>query len=197
MQVHAGFLSAHESVHSLVASRLETLSDDTVVIMTGHSLGGALASIAAAKLCFMREQKRLQRRRQGQNEHVDDKDDQKNNCILVTAGAPAVGNAAFVDWLTPRVAPHGGLRLYNDGDIVPLLSVPVGYRHAGVPLKRKVTSDAVELFKSTTIDPNVGGSLPFVAPHVLYTLAGILHVFPVLGVEVRRRREDEVLKEPI
>mmetsp|Transcript_86203 Transcript_86203/g.224752 ORF Transcript_86203/g.224752 Transcript_86203/m.224752 type:complete len:233 (+) Transcript_86203:410-1108(+) len=71
-------------------------SNCTVV---GHSLGGALATIAATDLAV----------RSGRAP------------LLVTFSAPAAGNEAFEELQNKVVAPAGGLRVVNLGDALPVL----------------------------------------------------------------------------
>jgi len=103
-----------------------------------------------------------------------------------TVGASAVGNGAFVDFISEHVAPTGRFRIFNKGDVVPLLAMPVGYRHARVPLHMKLAPGAVALFKQLNADPEAGSTLPVAGPHVPYAIAGVMAVFPILGVDVFR-----------
>ena len=75
------------------------------MVTTGHSLGGAIATLAAAAL----------RAAHGATD-------------LYTYGSPRVGNAAFVEHV--EALPGGNFRLTHDADPVPLLPPSVlGYRH--------------------------------------------------------------------
>jgi hypothetical protein len=42
--------------------------------------------------------------------------------VLVTLATPATGNIAFCRHLDRITKPHGGIRLWNEADIVPLLA---------------------------------------------------------------------------
>ena len=85
MEVHQGFLSAFESLSQELSDVMGKLPKDTKLIVTGHSMGGALAQIAAAYYCHMVP-------------------------ILVTFGSPAIGNTAFCEFVERRVSPAGGLQ---------------------------------------------------------------------------------------
>ncbi len=104
--VHRGFYSAFHSVRN----RLEQLLDGAVardkkVIITGHSLGGAVATIAAAEW-------------QGKYPVSG----------VYTYGQPAVGFTAFRSHMNITYG-ASYRRFVNDDDIV--AQVPPGYRHAG------------------------------------------------------------------
>ena len=154
-EVHRGFLTAFQSLQAELEDQLRDLPRDIKLLLTGHSMGGALAQIAAA--------------------HFADRDP-----FLVTFAAPAVGNAQFCAYINRRVAPYGGLRVWNEYDVVPYLTLFVGYEHAGMPLKLKQGRGAKELFQRESINA-VSPALPAIAPHILFQLGGLVHVFPVLG----------------
>lgn len=104
-QVHRGFLAAYTGVQSQVTSAVRGLLANfptARVLITGHSLGGALASLAAVDL---KEQFGL-----------------NNNFItFYTYGCPRVGNQAFSDYVF-RLFPDGGhQRITHSSDVVPHL----------------------------------------------------------------------------
>lgn len=67
-QVHAGFASAYASIHTPIGQWLTTAGRNRRLVFTGHSLGAALATLAAAAY---------------------------RPDLLVTLGGPHVGNARF------------------------------------------------------------------------------------------------------
>lgn len=87
---------------------MSTVLDDYphyAIIATGHSLGGAIATLAAASA-------------RAANGSAD----------LYTYGSPRVGNTAFVEYV--ESLPGGNYRLTHSADPVPLLPPSVlGYRH--------------------------------------------------------------------
>lgn len=107
-EVHVGFLSAWSEVEEAVLSAVSAALDDHPhyeIVATGHSLGGAIATIAAASL---REA----------NGFTD----------LYTYGSPRVGNTGFVEYV--ESLPGGNFRLTHAADPVPLLPPSLlGYRH--------------------------------------------------------------------
>jgi hypothetical protein len=111
--VHAGFLAAVDAVlPGLVARLLPDNRDKRTlkpILLTGHSLGGALAVLCGFFL--IRE-----------NFPVHS---------LYTFGQPRVGNRPFADAYAALLGPRT-FRLVNQNDLVPRLpGWLLGYRHAG------------------------------------------------------------------
>lgn len=105
-RVHRGFWFAFQSVAKLLETEINKLGTPKLVL-TGHSLGGALALIAAAEWL-----------------HAGKYEVQS----MYTYGQPAVGKTAFVTFLQDKM---GGRyhRFVNDDDIVPM--IPPTYKHVG------------------------------------------------------------------
>jgi len=107
-EVHEGFQTAFQSVSRDLGEYLKNnLSAQQRLWFTGHSLGGALAKLAAAR--FFRE-------------HAI--------AGVYTFGEPRVGNAAFRNfygWLRPKT-----FRVVDGEDFIPRLPWLLGaYRHSG------------------------------------------------------------------
>jgi hypothetical protein len=105
--VHAGFLAVYDEVATGLAARLDEVAGRPVWF-TGHSLGGALATIAAARAGSF----------QG----------------LYTFGSPRVGDETFANWFAGRPC----YRVVHHDDVVPRLPPPLVpwrppavYRHVG------------------------------------------------------------------
>lgn len=102
-RVHEGFAEAFEACWPKLAALASTDGDARPIIMTGHSLGGALATLAAARV---------------------------RSSLLYSFGAPRIGNRAFafaLDREGERL--H---RYVNYRDPVPSLPPGLlGYRHCG------------------------------------------------------------------
>jgi len=125
LQVHAGFYNAFlptvELINQYIMPKLE--KGDGVpakrVIVTGHSLGGALATLAFAYLLM----------------RFKDKHTHPHQIFLITEGAPRVGDKEFRDWMhgeVKRLGPHscGITRICNDKDVVPTVPLQLqGYEH--------------------------------------------------------------------
>ncbi len=102
--VHRGFLGAFQAVESRLRSALAGIAGRKLVL-TGHSLGGALATVMAAEWqSFMPAS------------------------LIVTYGQPAVGSGAFRMFILQHYTGNF-FRFVNDDDIVP--RVPPGYEHVG------------------------------------------------------------------
>ncbi|KAJ3500410.1 hypothetical protein NMY22_g19269 [Coprinellus aureogranulatus] len=113
-QVHTGFLEAYNYVASEVLSVVKSqLSSNPSysVIVTGHSLGGALASLAALSIKSSVPSAKLR---------------------LYTYGQPRVGNAAFASLTESRLGIANIFRAVHTYDGVPtFLLKSLGYRHFG------------------------------------------------------------------
>ncbi|KAM4054458.1 lipase (class 3) domain-containing protein [Hirsutella rhossiliensis] len=96
-QVHNGFRAAFSSVKTDVLKAVQTLKDKkgyTKVVVTGHSLGGAVATVASAYL-----------RKRG------------HNCDLYTYGSPRVGNRQFARFVENQNQ-GTNFRIANQNDAV-------------------------------------------------------------------------------
>lgn len=102
--VHRGFLGAFQVVDSRLRHEMAALSNRPV-LLTGHSLGGALATIAAAEWAG-----------------------QVNISGIYTYGQPAVGKGTFSSFVAQHFAGRF-FRFVNDDDVVP--RVPPTYVHVG------------------------------------------------------------------
>jgi pimeloyl-ACP methyl ester carboxylesterase len=120
VRVHRGFQrtldyldrsSRMRSLDAIMARLVEHGLFDRPLLLTGHSLGGALAVLFAVKL----------RHRYGS--YMAD-----NLTEIVTFGSPAVGGRAFADFYGELA--EKTTRFVNRFDAVPF-TPPVGYRHVG------------------------------------------------------------------
>jgi hypothetical protein len=104
--VHQGFLDAYRKVESEIIRHCEGRPR---VFLTGHSLGAALATVAARFLV--------------------------GNINLVTFGSPRVGNESFCSTVNRRCGTYCD-RYVHGKDMVP--DVPteaMGYKHVGTPME--------------------------------------------------------------
>ncbi|KAL3726795.1 hypothetical protein ACJRO7_031660 [Eucalyptus globulus] len=125
VQVHSGFLSAYDSVRIRILSLLKMaigFVDDGCepqykwhVYVTGHSLGGALATLLALELSSSQLA--------------------KHGAIYVTMynfGSPRVGNRRFAELYNEKV--KDSWRVVNHRDIIPSVPRLMGYCHVAQPV---------------------------------------------------------------
>ncbi|CAI9117970.1 OLC1v1019464C1 [Oldenlandia corymbosa var. corymbosa] len=125
VQVHSGFLSAYDSVRTRIIRLIKQVvgyNDDDPqplskwhVYVTGHSLGGALATLLALELASSQLA--------------------KMGAISVTMynfGSPRVGNKKFAELYNEKV--HDSWRVVNHRDIIPTVPRLMGYCHVAQPV---------------------------------------------------------------
>lgn len=98
IRVHEGFFMQFKSVEIQITKRLVHESDAERIIFAGHSLGGALAQIAAAYY----------------GEIFD-----YSHVACHSFGSPRVGNKYFVEWFSEHVDEN--IRVMNRNDPVPMI----------------------------------------------------------------------------
>lgn len=98
VRVHEGFYTQFKSIEIEITKRLVHHSDASKIIFAGHSLGGALAQIAAAYY----------------GEIFD-----YSFVACHTFGSPRVGNTHFVEWFSKHVDEN--VRVSNRFDPVPMV----------------------------------------------------------------------------
>ena len=114
MKIHTGFLKQYLAVrqHLLEVLANEHLCENDEIYITGHSLGGALASLAAIdifNLCKSTGSK----------------------VNVITFGAPRVGDNQFVSQFKNVVIPESSFRIYKDRDPIPQILMSPHYFHVG------------------------------------------------------------------
>ncbi|MGB3294628.1 MAG: lipase family protein [Phormidesmis sp.] len=113
VKMHSGFARAYLSVRDRIHNHIKS-SDATRYRVTGHSLGGAIATLCAVDLQYNFSPKVA--------------------VEAYTFGSPRVGNSAFVDSYNRRVPDTW--RVVNGWDAVVGLPVPwQGYRHVDADIK--------------------------------------------------------------
>lgn len=108
--IHEGFYNAFQSVEGYVRKQVQALTAlyrGSKIYVTGFSLGGALATIAA----------------------LDIKDVFGNVDQFYSFGQPRVGNEAFATHFSSEIAQH--YRVIHYADIVPHVppQIPISYSH--------------------------------------------------------------------
>jgi triacylglycerol lipase len=109
IKVHSGFYNAYMLVREIIHKRI-TKTDNILIV--GHSLGGAIATLCAVDIQFNFPEKRIE---------------------CYTFASPKVGNWAFKQSYDKRVIMH--FRVQQSFDIVPRLPFFfMGFFHVGVKL---------------------------------------------------------------
>jgi len=107
-QAHSGFLDSWNSAKAIVQGAIDgakAANPSYNIVATGHSLGAAVATLAAADL-----------RNSGYN------------IALYNYGSPMVGNIPLANFITAQAG--GNFRVTHANDIVPKLpGYPLGYAH--------------------------------------------------------------------
>lgn len=103
-KLHSGFAASYEALHDQLQKDLEVVPRGAKIHVSGHSLGGAMAQVAAANMHHS-------------GHHVKS---------LITFGAPSVGNKEYMQRY-PKFETN--TRVVNDGDAV-TVRVP-GLHHVG------------------------------------------------------------------
>jgi hypothetical protein len=107
--VHWGFYHQYQSILPEIRNYLNEHSNIEHVVTCGHSLGGALATLAVVDLAD---------RKCGSG--------RKYSCL--TLGSPRVGNKAFADKFG-RITNNRSLRIVNNDDPIPLLPSSLRFYH--------------------------------------------------------------------
>ncbi|TWU49467.1 lipase family protein [Rubripirellula reticaptiva] len=131
-RVHRGFVGAFQDVESQLLELIE-LNPGKRLVITGHSLGGALAVVAAAEWSG-----------------------RINVNSVFTFGQPAVGKGNFVPFMTNQYGERH-LRVVNDDDIVAM--VPPTFVHTGrlLHMRNGVQIESLALGHSATDEVEPSG----------------------------------------
>jgi hypothetical protein len=162
--VHSGFQWAFNDVASYVDSAIQLAkSVNKPIFLAGHSLGGALAALAAKYAAT----------------------DGLAPCAVYTYGMPRVGGDTFCSEYTSRVGDNTYRLVYGD-DIVPRVPLSVlGFHHVGRVLQCSVGSKfdlAAPLSVIGSDEPRLSGSiLDSVVGHLGYIVSGQVLTKPGLA----------------
>jgi triacylglycerol lipase len=153
--VHAGFRRALDAIWPSLKVRLDALSTGRTVWFCGHSLGAALATLAADRYPSTRG--------------------------VATFGSPRVGTPAFADSFSAKLSGKT-LRYVNDQDVVTHVPPPfVGYQHVGN--ERAIARNGAVSFGTAAI-PDSSSDLVGHTNHLLELFegldAGTLTIAPTL-----------------
>jgi len=119
--VHGGFLKGFLDISTALEAELDSVLGSQKVVLTGHSLGGALSTIAASEWRHRYDIR-----------------------SIYTFGQPSVGDRKFKENMEPFSDKF--FRIVNDDDIV--TKIPPTYRHVGKKIRlqsnRKLASQGIE-----------------------------------------------------
>lgn len=118
-EVHSGFLRQFSAVESEIFEYLKEKENDyDRIVFTGHSLGGALATIASCVYIIKR---------------TKSEQSEQRPVYCFTFGAPRVGNTEFVNTFENLI--HKGRvkhwRVYDYEDPVPMVPISSRFQHVG------------------------------------------------------------------
>ena len=99
------------SSYTTVIEDIENINENSQIILTGHSLGGALATLAG---CYLYE-----------------KGIKKENLEVYTFGSPPVGTKEFTKYYHDKINLY---RLVNENDVVPKLDKLLNLSHLGTKI---------------------------------------------------------------
>ncbi|KAF9262380.1 alpha/beta-hydrolase [Marasmius fiardii PR-910] len=147
VRVHSGFLTAWNSVAIQIAAVLKlelSRHRDYDLVTTGHSLGGALSTLAAVAL----------------KQTYDNKVQVRN----FTYGAPRIGNRHFAEFVNHLLGTDAYRVVHGHDGVPTMIPTPLGYYHHGVEYWQ--TSN--EITNETTLqcsltdgeDPHCSASIP-------------------------------------
>ncbi|KAJ7673607.1 Alpha/Beta hydrolase protein [Mycena rosella] len=154
-KVHAGFLLAYnavaKSVLGTVSSQLAMFPGYAVVV-TGHSLGGSIAALAATALKTALPDAPLR---------------------LFTFGQPRTGDANFAAFVEDTI---GADNIFRDG-VPSIIARLLGYEHHGTQYWQFVDPTPFNTLGPTTVKKCVGGEDPTCSDSILSTGINPAHVF--------------------
>jgi len=176
-KVHDGFMSSYSTLAAQVRSSVSALLKSfpkARVLVTGHSLGGALATLCAADL------------KMGLGDQLADPD----QVLLYTFGSPRVGNAEFAAYFNSRLFPNGyAYRVVQTDDAVAHVpSLLHKFVHIGQEIWYHSADNAVQYRECATgalgliyEDPTCSDALPTygIDAHMVYLAHNITDLCPI------------------
>jgi hypothetical protein len=191
--VHSGFLSAYDSVRGAVLGLVDVAlageKSEWTVLVTGHSLGGALATLCAYDLSHRSWGTRT-----------------RPNLRMYNYGSPRVGNKDFAEAYNEKVPDTW--RIVNGNDAVTAVPRLLGYCHVGHAVYLR-PDGSIDIQKDSSKAPFEGVAIPHVLPAVGTAVAEtvVAKVLPfvmqgaaaeMIGVTLphkeKQRVNDEVVK---
>ncbi|KAH6581419.1 hypothetical protein BASA61_009075, partial [Batrachochytrium salamandrivorans] len=156
LEIHSGFQSAYLDIRSLMMAGIRTAQKKYPgfkLVFTGHSLGGALASLAAA-------------------DYVNHESGDTSYVSVYSYGEPRIGNSQWADWFDNL--PLASYRVTSQSDPVPRLPpYMMGYRHT--KQEYFITSDKVT---ETCTNSGVAGETTDCSTETLFSVR-FMHIYMV------------------
>ncbi|KAH6573127.1 hypothetical protein BASA60_006206 [Batrachochytrium salamandrivorans] len=155
LEIHSGFQSAYLDIRSLMMAGIRTAQKKYPgfkLVFTGHSLGGALASLAAA-------------------DYVNHESGDTSYVSVYSYGEPRIGNSQWADWFDNL--PLASYRVTSQSDPVPRLPPYImGYRHT--KQEYFITSDKVT---ETCTNSGVAGETTDCSTETLFSVGVYAHIY--------------------
>lgn len=129
--IHKGYYDQFMSIERYITSDiLKLISEHDIkkIVFAGHSLGGALAKIAAPHFSYLLGSKKY--------------------IACHTFGTTTVGNDKFVEWFVNNVNEH--YRVEFEDDIIPLIPIHESYQH--IPNVIKLSDSSIDTEDSYKYD---------------------------------------------
>ncbi|KAF9462219.1 Alpha/Beta hydrolase protein [Collybia nuda] len=153
VKVHQGFLQAWNGVAKTVNTVVrEYLKDGYTLVITGHSLGGAIASLAGITL-------------------NQDLTIRTGGVRIYTYGQPRTGNVKYAEWVNKYIGTANMFRVVNFDDPIPHLpfrTQKLDYLHHGTEYwSFTVSPSAMNTKKCQSVgeDPKCSGPSPYIRPN--------------------------------
>ncbi|MCY3412759.1 MAG: lipase family protein [Candidatus Heimdallarchaeota archaeon] len=169
-KVHQGFLDAYLDIKDKLIHQIKELQEQEhfkAILLTGHSLGGALATLCALDLKIEKIAK---------------------NVVMYNYGSPRVGNSKFVDKYMKTV--DTSYRIVNDEDFVPQLPPGTFFDH--VPIYTLIDEGNKLVFSPSTleqIEKNLEGTASL-ATGVLKEHRSQYYRELLNNIEMKKRKSD-------
>ena len=119
-EIHSGFLNVYDTIHNNIKNKIIELNKDNTIktiTFSGHSMGGALATIASIMI---------------------DIDEIIIYCI--TFGSPRVGDIKFSQLHHDKLK-NNSIRYVHSGDLIPHLPIKLRFKH----VKNKIYVDSTTI----------------------------------------------------
>lgn len=154
--IHTGFHKTYTDIKEQLFTKLESVIHKypkAPIVITGHSLGGAVATVAAIDI----------------QHYLNDKGHHNIIKEVHTFGSPRVGNVAFADYYN-KLIPQT-VRVVHNKDIVPHAPPSfLGFSHVGTEVWLDAESDTYKICTPFIEDKACSSSVasPSITDHVTY-----------------------------